>query len=247
MQLDIKKYSPQKYVSKFIDGYWSIKNISSKDVEIPIVPDGCMDIIFQERNIFLIGAMSEGIIIKSIPNEYTFGVRFKPSILPQILNINASDFTDKKVPLVDISLELFNDFNFEDEDEIQKVKKLDKVFEKQIVDIKINQNILSAIDLIKQYQGNIQINELEKQLNLSSRQIERLFQNFVGYSPKKFCNITRFFTLFKEVIKTNISNYSLKAYDYGYCDQSHLNKEFKKFANFTPTDEIMSVFYNTTS
>ncbi|WP_428739297.1 DUF6597 domain-containing transcriptional factor [Sulfurimonas sp.] len=243
-QLDIKKYTPSLKLQNCIDAYWSVKNIYTKDVQIPIVPDGCMDIIYQDGKILCIGAMSEAFIVSAKPREYTFGIRFKPSVLPQLLKINASEFTDKKVFLQELSLELFSWLDFQELDEQKKVLKLNDIFEKEFENIELNQSITKAIEFIVDFQGNIQVSKLQEQLHLSSRQIERLFQNYVGYSAKKFCNIVRFFTLFKELIQDK-KELSLKAYDYGYCDQAHLNKEFKKFSNFTPTHEIMSVFYNT--
>ena len=45
-------------------------------------------------------------------------------------------------------------------------------------------------------------------------------------------------------MKNGFNELSLKALGFGYYDQAHFNKEFKKFSNFTPTDEVMSFFYN---
>jgi len=244
-QLNIKKYSPASALRNSIDAYWSIKNISAQEISIPIVPDGCMDIIYQAGEIVCIGAMSEALLVHIQAHEYTFGIRFKPSVLPQLLDLKAYTLTDKRVALSDLSLDLFTLLNFDEEDESKKVFALDEIFKQKFEPIVLNQTIVNAVEYIVSHQGNIQVSELQKQLDLSTRQIERLFQNYIGYSAKKFCNIVRFFTLFKEIIQQDVQNLSLKAYDYGYCDQAHLNKEFKKFSNFTPTHEIMSVFYKT--
>jgi len=245
LQLDIKKYTPVSSLVSYIDAYWSIKNISKNNVQIPIVPDGCMDIIYNKDKIIYIGAMSEAFVVTMSSSEYIFGIRFKPSILAQVLNIKASDYRDKKIDLKELSLELFQILNFKNKNELYMVNKLNGIFENVFLKLNFNPTILQAVELIKLYQGNIEISDLSKELKLSTRQTERLFQQLIGYSPKKFCNIIRFFSFFKELAKSNIRNYSLKAYDYGYYDQSHLNKEFKKFSNFTPSDVIMSIFYNT--
>ena len=115
----------------------------------------------------------------------------------------------------------------------------------KIVAREFNEKIIKAIDKIINHRGNIALKELEEYIDLSNRQLRRLFQNYLGYSPKKFCNIVRFFDLFKELMKNNGENLSSKAYEFGYCDQSHLNKEFKKFSNLFPTHEMMSLFYKT--
>ncbi len=243
--LEIKKHTPSKILCTYIDAYWSIKNISNSDIEIPIVPDSCMDIIYQNKRIFCVGVMSEAILVNTKSGEYTFGIRFKPSILSQVLDIKASDFLDKKIELKSVCLQLFKKLNFFEANEDKKVEKLNGIFKEILKDIKPNKDIIKAIDFISHHRGDIKVSDLEQKLNLSSRQIERLFKRYIGYSPKKFCNIIRFFIIFKKIIKQDLDNLTLKAYEYGYCDQSHLNKEFKKFSNFTPTHKIMSIFYNT--
>ncbi len=243
--LDIKKYTLLPSLANYIDAYWSIENVSEKDVEIPIVPDGCMDIVYQHQKLFLVGAMSEAFTVNIKPREYTFGIRFKPSILPQILHVKACDFVDKKIELRTINLELFEKLSFLKKDYNERIEKLNIIFQNISQEIDFDTNILKAVDFIKSFNGDIKLNSLEQRLGLSSRQIERIFGRYIGYSPKKFCNIIRFFVLFKKVIKQDAGDLALRAYELGYCDQSHLSKEFKKFSNFSPTNEIMSVFYNT--
>ncbi len=243
--LETQKYKPSLALHRLIDAYWSIKNISSKNILMPIVPDGCMDIIYNNTQLMLVGAMSESKSITIKVGDYSFGIRFRPSVLPQLLNIEAHTFINRVVPLAEVSPSLRNQLDSYGSDEAQKVILLDALFQSLCEKTTFNQTILDLIDYITLHQGVRTMHDLENYAKLSSRQIERLFKHFVGYTPKKFCNILRFFTVFKEVIKQDIPNFSATAYDFGYCDQSHFNKEFKKFSQFFPTHEIMSVFYKT--
>ena len=104
--------------------------------------------------------------------------------------------------------------------------------------------MLRIIDEIMFKEGNLSIKEISQTYDINSRQLERLFNNLLGFSPKKFTNIIRFFYAFKSLMKNGFNELSLKALGFGYYDQAHFNKEFKKFSNFTPTDEVMSFFYN---
>jgi len=203
-----------------------------------------MDIVYDNHDLLLVGSLNESIVIPLKANSETFGIRFMPSILPQLLNIKANDFTNKILPLEDIAQELFLLLNFNEKDESTKVDKLNNIFENYCEDIVLNKNILRIIDEIMAKKGDVSITEISHSYDINSRQLERLFNNLLGFSPKKFTNIIRFFYAFKSLLKNGFNELSLKALGFGYYDQAHFNKEFKKFSNFTPRDELMSFFYN---
>lgn len=70
--LYINTHLPSQKLTKFIDKYWIIKNSSANTIELPIVPDGCMDIVYTQNNIMLSGAMDKSIIVPILPQEYNF-------------------------------------------------------------------------------------------------------------------------------------------------------------------------------
>lgn len=203
-----------------------------------------MDIVYDNKDLLFVGSFNESIIIPLKANSETFGIRFMPSVLPQLLNIKASEFTNKIIQLEDISKELFLLLNFNEKVETTKVNKLNNILENYCEDIILNKNMLRIIDEIMSKEGNLSIKEISQTYDINSRQLERLFNNLLGFSPKKFTNIIRFFYAFKSLMKNGFNELSLKALGFGYYDQAHFNKEFKKFSNFTPTDEVMSFFYN---
>jgi hypothetical protein len=82
------KYYPSTDLKDVIDAYWIIENKSNIQIDIPVVPDGCMDIIYQNDQLILVGAMSEGIVVPIAPDDYSFGIRFKPAIFIHLLNDN---------------------------------------------------------------------------------------------------------------------------------------------------------------
>jgi AraC-like DNA-binding protein len=148
--------------------------------------------------------------------------------------------------LKDVSKDIYDLLNFitktKEKDVYLQIKRLNNIFGNLISKISFNSEILLLIDNIKKHKGDISISELSSNTNLSSKQIERLFRKYIGYSAKKFANIMRFFYVFKDIIHRGTDDLSSIAYDFGYYDQAHFNKEFKKFSKFTPKDKIMSIF-----
>jgi AraC-like DNA-binding protein len=246
-RLEIHKYVPSPKLSTIIDAYWSIKNVSDITVNIPIVPDGCMDIIYKNDKLVLVGAMDEAVVVPVHPQDYSFGIRFKPAMLSALLGVSGHEFTNKILPLQEVSSHLYDQLNFKAESQTQKVQRLNAIFEEAFQAILPNTTVNQAVNRIVTCKGDIAIDTVANALHVSNRQLQRLFLTHVGVSPKKFATIIRFFYMFKTLIKTGTNDLAQKAYELGYCDQAHFNKEFKKFSNFTPNDEAMSLFYKTKS
>ena len=228
-----------------IDAYWSIENVSDERVDIPIVPDGCMDIICKNGALILVGAMDEGIVVASEVWDFSFGIRFKPGVLPVLLGIEGHVFTNKIVPLQEVNAHLYALLDFKTLP--PSVERLNTIFEEAFRDVSLNNTVTFAIHEIVTCKGDIAIDTVVDALHVSPRQLQRLFLRYVGVSPKKFANIIRFFYMFKTLIKTGTDDLAQKAYEMGYCDQAHFNKEFKKFSSFSPNHEMMSLFYKTNS
>lgn len=208
-----------------------------------------MDIIYKKTSlteeIILVGAMDKGIVVLLAPNDSYFGIRFKPSILSFVLNQKMNKYSNKIVSLKDVSIEFYNKFNSFKEENILNIEKLNFLFEEIILEIQIDNRVIDSINFIERHQGNIEIKDLIKKVSITQRQLERLFLNYLGYSPKKFIRVIRFYNIHKNIVKNGIKNLSAVANAYGYYDQAHFNKEYKEFTNFSPKAENMSILYNT--
>jgi transcriptional regulator GlxA family with amidase domain len=79
--------------------------------------------------------------------------------------------------------------------------------------------------------------DVEKDLDtgISARQLRRLFQFYVGDSPKTFSKVVRF----QHILRAKPSSQSLRQnklfFDAGYYDQAHFIKEFRNFYGVTPS------------
>lgn len=90
-------------------------------------------------------------------------------------------------------------------------------------------------NLILKNEGTINIEQLAYDMNMSKRNFERRFAEQIGTSPKLFCCITRFNHAFDLKLKNPKSSWTSIAYECGYFDQVHLDKDFKRFAGNVPS------------
>jgi len=83
------------------------------------------------------------------------------------------------------------------------------------------------------------VSELENQIGYTSRYLNKILNNDMGYSIQSLSKIIRVQSL-ADYLTTNVipneitPSYSDLAGHFGYCDQSHMIREFKRYFNMTP-------------
>ena len=78
------------------------------------------------------------------------------------------------------------------------------------------------------------IGELQRASGYSPTRFGRLFQRQAGMSPKRYARLLRFRAVVTHAHAQPRVDWSRVAADGGYCDQAHLNHEFRQFAGVTP-------------
>ena len=82
--------------------------------------------------------------------------------------------------------------------------------------------------------GSARIGTLASELNLSQRQLERLFVQEVGINAKTLARLIRFEEVHNRLWLDPHQPLAPLAYDLGFSDQSHLTREFRALAHMTP-------------
>lgn len=91
-----------------------------------------------------------------------------------------------------------------------------------------NSLFMRATEKIIEHSGNIKALELATDLNISSRQIERIFLENMGISPKKAASLIRYQCLWQSICFHPAFQIQDAVYQYGYTDQAHLLNDFRK-------------------
>ena len=101
--------------------------------------------------------------------------------------------------------------------------------------------VLEAITRIYSLKGNIRMKELANSLYISQDAFEKRFRKITGATPKQFSHIIKMNTVIRQ---NNLSLSFLDiAFENGFYDQSHFNKDFRIFTGQTPTDFFKSASY----
>lgn len=175
-------------------------------------------------------------------------IEFRSGCLYPFIHIDQSELVDRSLPLCDINrgLQILLEEKLINAQNITElIHSLDEIFLSFTKLHTPKQHVAGIIDQIIAQNGNIRMKELSHDFFYSEKQIRRLFQTYVGTSPKTFCRITRM-NHAVNMIKNNQLYLTDTAISCGYFDQPHFIHDFKLICGVTPKEYCnkMSVFYN---
>ena len=165
---------------------------------------------------------------------------FKPFSLNSLFSISALEITDKPVDLTLLSLP--------DTTELQEkllnattttkmISILDnyiaKLIKRTTKDTKV---IQYATDKLAVNTSKESLVKVQKELHITERTFQRLFEKSVGVAPNLYRRICQFNAAFEQLNNRNFNKLSDIAFQHGYADQSHYIRAFKEFTNITPKD-----------
>lgn len=166
-----------------------------------------------------------------------FGVYLYPYAIAALFGVPASAVVNQQVELAALLGQTGSDIEEKimlATDNYQRTAILTAFFESQLNRYhKAPPPVFKAISHIIKSKGTITVDALAQKHFLSTRQFERNFKEFAGFSPKLYSRIIRFQAAIE---KYKDKNHSLTqiAYDCGYYDQSHFIHDFKEFSGYHP-------------
>jgi len=221
--------------------------------EEKIIPDGYPEMIFHYKDPYFIdiegqwqkqdryllaGQIRNHFFLMNSGRSGIFAIKFQPTALTTLFNIDMNDLTDRVVPISPklseilspiIELATCND-SFE-----TKVNSVEQWLLNYLQDRSFPENAGDRIiKLILKNHGQISLDETCSKLGITSRYLERYFKKHVGVSPKFYTRIVRFSYIFK-LAQNEDFNWLDISFLAGYYDQSHFIKNFREFTGENPT------------
>lgn len=242
-QVAYREYPPDLYLQPYIYCYWELKSDQplSGTIDCKIVADGCMDVFFdlhQPNESVVVGFCDQytSFLLKA-PFHYA-GVRFFPAMLPQLFSIKASELHNQFDDLGTFmpGLARFITRNFSPAHSSAAIAALfNSYFAKHVSSarLKVDNRVHHAVYSILKTCGTLAI-ERDLDIGVSPRQLQRLFDFYVGDGAKSFSKVVRFQSILKARPTSETLRENKLFFDLGYYDQSHFIKEFKNYYGDTP-------------
>lgn len=206
-----------------------------------VTPDTCVDVIFNvsytDNKIVsnFCGINDETFITSSkyshAERNSTFAVRFYAwsAILfaDESMKGTKNQFIDAGI-LFDGFKEKMEKHLFETKSLEERSKIAEEYLIKRLCPQRENSLFMRAVKKMITENGNLRVLELATDLHISSRQMERIFLENMGVTPKKAADLIRYQCLWQEICLKGNFNIFDAVYKYGYTDQAHLLNDFRK-------------------
>jgi AraC-like DNA-binding protein len=238
------EHKPHNQLASYIDAYWDITCDEGVTSINKVLPDGCLDIIInigddfrndydglvlKSGKAYLCGAITNYREAKTSHETRLAGIRFKPSAFSYFYAFSSlHEVTDNIVELSNKFTPTINTFSKD------FPTAFDSFYHNKLTQPK--RSLLPVIETITKCHGSISVYELATQHCTTVRQLERHFKYDIGLSPKEFINIIRY-RFAQQLIQMDHPEKTLSdiAFECGYYDQAHLNREIKKYTGVVPT------------
>lgn len=238
-----RELAPCDALKPFIRCFWTETRVAEN---ILVIPDTCMDIIFKlgenGADSFFCALDERSFYSRNVGGEL-FGIRFY-AWTTQLFScrdfsesggkaFTTAEFFDD-APELEAALSRAEGFE-------ECAESAEKLLLKRLEKIRVNNDLLNAVDFIIDNRGALEIPELCAFTAVSPRKLERLFARSMGISPKAFSGLVRYQLLWREIaLYCDKSDFNvLDAVEkYGYFDQAHLLNDFRKRHLMNPKEAL---------
>ena len=261
----IEAFYPTPLTANIIESYWFLRAKSSS-TERPLIynclPTGTIELIIHlddNRSEYLtddqweafpeafVVGLKEKPIMWRMPVKGTalFGIRFKPEALVHLFEFPVSGLLNK---FVDATV-------FLGKEKISLISKIQQAADNQkriyVIEIFLKAHQMTtwypvksyfsrAASIIRHANPSISIDQLSKDIRVSERHLQRMFKVHLGVSPKTYLSLIRFQKVY-QFLQTNPGvSLSEVAYNFGFSDQAHFIRDFKKYSGKTPKVALLN-------
>ena len=225
--------APALALRPFISHYWLSRD--NRANEHRILPDGAVDLVLlgSRREATLFGSVSRCSLLPVLPGEHYLGVRFRPGQSRHFIHPAAGELTDSSIsahgllrfdlqplqqrPLLEGAFELIDELLLA---HLQRVPP-----ERDRID--------AVIEWLQRHPRDADLEQAAALFGRGRRQLERVLGETLGLSARRYAAVLRLQQASALLCQSQqpLAEVALAA---GYCDQSHMNHDFRRLADITP-------------
>jgi AraC-like DNA-binding protein len=249
--MDFSLQPPPPSLAESVKALWCARGTKSEfAAPEPIVPDGCVEIIFnlgdrfinldtgeRQPRALLAGQMTRPVVAMPTGDVDLIGVRFRTGRAGAALRVPMSELQDRLVAASDVVSgldRLAEDLSHLAHDDRQN--HLARALTRHLAPI--DAGALSAVDhalsIIGSMQGNVAIERVARMVGITRRHLERRFREQVGIGAKHLARISRVHAVLELLQQQPAMSGAEIAIACGYSDQAHMIRECRQLAGRTP-------------
>ncbi len=213
----------------------------------PVVPDGCLDILWRDGRLFVTGPDTH--VVAAPPGGPIAGLRFRPGRAGAALGISPRDLRDERVPLADLwgtDAERLHEQLSRSPSAVAAARQIAGAVAARTsspADPAPGSDPVAAeaVRRIEATAGRVRLSTLAADLQLGERQLRQRVTMQIGYGPKMFARVVRLHTALRALHHESTELAEIAAAT-GFADQAHLTREVHGLTGATPGEHRAEFF-----
>jgi AraC-like DNA-binding protein len=243
-------FVPEIKLQSVLECYWIVEGVDTSEQKI--IPDGFTEFVFHYKDPYIIyaegapateqpltiiaGQLSKPIFLTPTGSSGVLGIKFKPTGIWKLFGCDMTPLMNRTENLAyalgeeaaTIARRIVSANHAQ-----EKVNVVENYLLEKIATSRNTDQLDAVVKEIQESHGQVSVGDLAAKYQLSTRTMERIFQERVGLSAKLFARLNRFLHIFKLLQQPTLTK-AEATYLSGYFDQAHFNKEFREFAGENP-------------
>jgi AraC-like DNA-binding protein len=236
----LTRHEPSVDLNFFVQRFWVVKwdLRGQAPYRQENLPYPCVNLVFERGRSRIYGVVRRKFTRLLEGKGQVFGIKFRPGGFYPFLKLPVSQLTDGAISLREV-------FALDEQALERAILSLDH--EEAMVALaeaflrrrlpardKTVELINQIVDAIQAERSIYRVNDLVSRFHLSARTLERIFQRYVGVSPKWVIKQCRLQEAAEQLANNPIIDWPQLAVALGYFDQAHFIHDFKTIVGQTP-------------
>jgi len=246
------EHAPPDALAPVLHCLWTFEDDGPAGGPQRIVPDGRCELVVhfgapyretdadapQGRVVFA-GQLTHPLWLEATGASGVVGARFHPATARAFLDMPMDRATDQRLDLTRLwpgetrALAREVDAAKTLEERVQAVAQF---VLRRVGGSQVDESVQRCVMAFRDTGGMMPVQAAAEIAGIGRRQLERRFLDVVGVSPALFANVLRFRSVFEAIEHDSARPWTDAAIAAGYFDQSHLNRDFRRFVGCTPTE-----------
>lgn len=249
-RFSLDRFYPSAHLEPFIEHYWLISWNLPKGTSHTqqVVSHPCINISFLQNNSSVSGVNTKQFEHTLCDSGNLVGIRFTPAGFYPFANqagIEMPNLTNQILPINEffkIELQAFETKLLNLKKASQKTQKIEQ--ELLTAPQTLDPNIPKINKIVKQIETDksiLKVSDICQKFSLDERRLQRLFNKYIGISPKWIINRYRIHEALEQIESTQNINWPDLALSLGYYDQAHFIKDFKNLVGTAPDSYLKNL------
>lgn len=241
-RFSLRRVPPRPELAPFVDWYWLVEwELGGQPPHVQeVLPHPCVNLVFEQERAAVHGVGTQMFRTSLEGQGWTLGVKFKPGAFFLF-------YGESLAPLTDSTLSLEEAFGERGAGWAERVRAAPTIEERVALVEEVllacrgvvepqMELAMEAVRLVLEEPDIRQSEELALRLGTSLRSMQRLFQRYVGVSPKWVIRRFRIHEAAERVGRGGAVDWTRLAQDLGYFDQAHFVHDFQDQMGRSPSE-----------